>query len=67
MKATKFYLCHVIGEQSHSFGEMASDLCQIEAYLNSQLLARINSHSEDGIDVLMPSLAETCNLSQTRT
>ena len=55
VKATKFYLHRVVGEQSLTFEEMATVFyIRIEACLNSQPLVPINSHSEDVIDILMP-------------
>ena len=55
MKAMKFHLRRVVGEQRLTFEELSTILCQVEACLNSRPLAPLNRHPDDGIDVLIPS------------
>ena len=54
MKLMKFHLRRVVGPQKLTSEEMMIVLSQIEACLNSRPLTCATSHSEDGVDVLIP-------------
>ncbi len=54
VKSAKFHLKRVVGEQRLTFEELTTVLCQVECCLNSRPLVPLQSHSDDGIDVLTP-------------
>ena len=47
-------LKRVVGQQQLTFEEFTMILCQVECCLNSRPLLPLNSHPDDGIDVLTP-------------
>ena len=54
IKSVKTLLRKTIGEAKLSYEEMSTVFCQIESCLNSRPLVPVNSHSDDGIDILTP-------------
>ena len=54
VKAAKFHLKRVVGEQKLTYEEMATVSTQVEACLNSRPLRVVTSHSPDGVAPLTP-------------
>ena len=55
VKACKHHLKRIVGESKHTFEEMATVLCQIEACLNSRpLYTALDSNDDDGIAPITP-------------
>ena len=54
VKSMKYHLKRVVGEQKFTFEEFNTLLCQVEACMNSRPLLPLNTHSDDGIEVLTP-------------
>ena len=54
VKAAKFHLKRVVGEQKLTYEEMATVSAQVEACLNSRPLGVVTSHSPDGVAPLTP-------------
>ncbi|CAB4009922.1 uncharacterized protein LOC110248986, partial [Paramuricea clavata] len=55
VKACKYHLKRIVGETKLNFEELTTCLCQIEACLNSRLIAAsIDSNDDDGIALLTP-------------
>ena len=54
VKAAKFHLKRVLGDQRLTYEEMATVCTQIEACLNSRPLGMVTSHSPDGLAPLTP-------------
>ena len=54
VKSMKYHLKRVVGQQRLTFEELNTLIFQVEACLNSRPLVPLNSHSEDGIEILTP-------------
>ena len=54
VKSMKYHLKRVVGQQKFTFEEFNTLLCQVEACMNSRPLLPLNTHSDDGIEVLTP-------------
>ena len=54
VKSTKFHLKCVVGAQKLTYEELHTLLCQVECCLNSRPLLPLNSHPDDGVEVLTP-------------
>ena len=54
VKATKYHLKRVIGQQRLDYEEFATITAQVEACLNSRPLGSLTSHSPNGISPLTP-------------
>ena len=50
----KYHLKRVVGQQKFTLEEFNTLLCQVEACMNSRPLLPLNTHSDDGIEVLTP-------------
>ena len=54
VKSMKYHLKRVVGQQKFTFEQFNTLLCQVEACMNSRPLLPLNTHSDDGIEVLTP-------------
>ncbi len=54
VKSAKYHLKRAIGAQKLDYEEFSTALCQVESCMNSRPLLPIDSHSDDGIEVLTP-------------
>ena len=55
VKACKHHLKRIVGQSKLNFEELSTVLCQIEACLNSRLIAAsVNTNDDDGIPALTP-------------
>ena len=51
VKSAKFHLKRILGDYKHTFDEISTVLCQIEACLNSRLLVPLVTPNTEGIDL----------------
>ena len=55
VKATKYHLKRVVGQEKLTFEELSTICCGVESCLNSRPLGPITSHDIDGLSPLTPS------------
>ena len=54
VKSVKMHLRRIVGTVKLTFEELTTILAQVKACLNSRPLVSLNSHNDDGIEILMP-------------
>ena len=55
VKATKYHLKRVVGQNLFTFEELSTICCNVESYLNSRPLGPVTSHDVDGLSPLTPA------------
>ena len=55
VKAAKFHLKRIVGQERLTFEELNTITCQVESFLNSRPLGPVTSHDVDGFSPLTPS------------
>ena len=55
VKAAKFHLKRIVGQERITFEELTTITCQVESFLNSRPLGPVHSHDVEGLSPLTPS------------